>query len=251
MSVMALIVKPDAYALIAADGAATDPRTGALAGTMSKILTFPDISAVMGITGIGGFTNLMQWFMPPHVSSFDELVEILPDLVLTTAEFVQKNGKFGMFQSCIVLAGWSEKRQKFEGWRVMTYDKESITLDGETRTLEAFEIYPMVEDRMWSSAGPSAEVMKRFGIIDGPESDSDLDVVTRMICAARQDSGKVTTEDCNYNAGCFVEVAMMQRGYCHSWIAHRWPEDVTGEPIDPTRGQPLPDHLMAHYDAQA
>lgn len=249
-----MIVKPDEYALIAADGVATDPVTGAVCGTVSKIITFPHISAVMGITGMGGFTHLMQWFVPPHVSTFDEMVEILPELVGFTWRYIQDReiAAHGMFNCCIVVGGWSEARQKFEGWRVVTYAKESVLANGETRILEPFVAHPMPSDgRMWASAGPGEDAMKRFGVIDGPEGDSDADILIRMICAARTDSGKVSTEGVNFNAGGFVEVALMQRQYVQSWIAHRWPEDVLGEPVDPDRGQPMPDHLMAHYNASA
>ena len=254
MSVVAMIVKPDEYALIAADGVATDPVSGTVCGTMSKVIAFPHISAVMGITGLGGFTHLMQWFVPPHVSTFDEMIEVLPELVEFTWNFIQDRAiaAHGMFNCCIVVGGWSESRQQFEGWRVVTYPKESIMANGETRILEPFVAHPMPNDgRMWSSTNPGTDTLKRFGVIDGPEDQSDVDAIIRAICAARTESGRVSTEGVNFNAGGFVEVALMHRHHVQSWIAHVWPEDVAGEPIDPTRGQPMPDHLMAHYHASA
>ena len=69
--------------------------------------------------------------------------------------------------------------------------------------------------------------------------------MTRMICAARQSSGNIAQDDMpfQFNAGGFVQLALIQAGHCQTWIPHRWPEDVIGEPIDPALGDIMPEYL--------
>lgn len=117
--------------------------------------------------------------------------------------------------------------------------------------LKAFTLTQIDDHKMWTSVGPGEDVLRKFGVIDGPEGSSDIDALRRMICAARADSGRETEQYPHFNAGGFIQLATVQRGIVLSAINHRWPEDVIGEPLDPTRGQPMPDDLMAHYDAQA
>jgi hypothetical protein len=247
-----MIVKPDGYVLIGADGAGTHPETGQIIGSVSKILTLPNMSAVIGISGMGGFSNLMQWFLPPHVTDFDGLIEVFAELVQVTYNHIVFSdiAAYGMFDSSVVVGGYSEARQKYEAYRVVTYPKTSAVAAGEERVLEPFVLHPVSDKGMWSSTGPSVEVMKRFGVIDGPEGDDDAALITRMICASRMESGKAVDQGVTFNAGCFVQIAMMQRYHSQSWIAHIWPDDVIGKTIDPMLGQPLPDYLMDHYNAQ-
>lgn len=251
MSAVAMIVQPENYVLIAGDGAASHPTDGTLAGQASKILLLPELNAAMGVTGIHGIAQVMHWHMPLVVTDFDELLEVLPDLFRHSLETVK--GIFNNVGKCAVaVGGWSDRHQRYEGWRVTNYEKSRRNLaTGEETPIPAFTMDKVPDGGAWSSAGPGADIQRKFGTLDGPESDTDVELIQRMICAARADSGIAVGDYPHFNAGVFLQLACVQRNQVQSWITHRWPEDVVGESIDPTRGQPMPDHLMAHYDAQA
>lgn len=253
MSVVSVIVQADHYAMMACDGVASHHTNGTVVGYVSKITLLPELDAAIGVTGIYGLAQMMQWCMPIGTSSFDELVECLPRLMWDACELTGRVSGVVCGKSCVVVVGWSHQRQRYEGWRITNYDKEVRTggADTASKMLPAFTMTQLNDNQMWSSSGPSEKVMRKFGVINGPEETNDIDCLRRMICAARADSGRKTEQYDFFNAGGFIQIAQVQKGYVQSAINHRWPEDVIGEPIDPTRGQPMPDDLMDHYDAQA
>lgn len=245
MSAIALILTEE-YALFAGDGVGSDPDTGALSCFMSKIRLLPDLGAALAGTGIGGFDHLMQWFMPRNVVTFDDLVDALPGLVRHVHDHIAGLGLGDICPSDtnIVLAGWSPRNQRFEGWRVVTYPKKTLNADGVTEgVLEPWTLHPMPARGMWCSAAAPRATLERFGIF-GENPGDDVDQLTRMICAARADSGIATDTGHRFNAGGYVQLAMIQRDQVQSWIAHRWPEDVIGKPVDPNLGDPMPRYLM-------
>lgn len=253
MSIVAVIVDPENCAMMACDGVASHPEDGCIVGYASKITLMPELDAAMGVTGIYGLAQIMQWFMPLHVSNFDDLVDALPELMEQSCEQLGHMSGTECGKCCCVVVGWSDARQKYEGWRIANYDK-GVRMGGADSTvsmLEAFTTSQLTDNKMWSSTGPDSVILRKFGVIDGPDESTDVDVLRRMICAGRADSGRKTDQYDHFNAGGFIQLASVQRGYVQSAINHRWPEDVIGEPIDPTRGKPMPDDLMAHYDAQA
>lgn len=246
MSAIALCVQ-DNCVLMAGDGAASAPDTGALVGSMSKITVMPELSAVMGITGVGGFDHLIGWFMPPHVRTFDDLTEVLPELVKHCHSNGVESGMFagGDFRTNICVAGWSDARQKYEGWRVVSYAKEAKNgKTGEKTVLEPWKLLPMPEDGIWCSTAPTVEIETRFKLNAPHPDDDNIDTLIRNICAARAKSGISEDGGAPFNAGCYVQIAMVQKDQASTWIAHRWPEDEIGKPIDPSRGLPMPQHLM-------
>lgn len=253
MSVVTVIVQPEHYAMLACDGVASHPDDGTVVGYASKITLLPDLDAAIGVTGIYGLAQMMQWCMPLTVTNFDDLVTHLPVLMWDACQMLHRTSGHVPTKSCAVVVGWSDARQQYEGWRITNYDKELRVggADAALETLPAYTERQLDGGKLWASAGPSEAVMRKFGVIDGPEGMTDVDLLRRMVCAARSDSGTPTEQYSCYNAGGFIQVAQVQKGYVQSAINHRWPEDVIGEPIDPNRGQPLPDDLMAHYDAQA
>lgn len=252
MSIIALI-RTDDYILMGGDGVCSNPETGEVAGYMSKLTLLPEYDCILGVTGVGGFPYVMQWFMPQAVTCFDDLVEVLPSLVLDVHTHMVDSEmyRFGEMKTNVVVAGWSEIAGTYKAYRVMTYEKESINHEtGAEEALQPWTLYEMPERGMWSSAAPPQETLERFGV-GGREGESDADLITRMICAGRNDSGKTTQDGMPvpFNAGGFIQLALLERAHVRSWITHRWPEDVIGEPIDPERGSPLPPYLM-EKDAQ-
>lgn len=251
MSVVALWVEPEHYVMMASDGVATNPETGAVVSYVSKLTLLPEINTILGITGSCNLGSLLTWYMPDTVVDFDSLIEVLPELVEYVCRMAELTPGFMLHKSCVVAAGWSASRQKYEAWRVVTYPKESLTNGGEKLTLEPFKAHPVVSSGMWSSAGPGEEILKRFGISPLAEGETSAQSLVRMVCAARADSGIGTQEGLPFNAGGFIQLAMLQDGYVQSSIPHRWPEDVIGEPIDPTRGEALPQQVMERLGAPA
>lgn len=252
MSVVAVTVRPDAYVMMACDGVSTDPATGSVNGYVSKMHVMPDLGALMGVTGFGGLGELLRFHMPPHVACFDDLLDELPGLVEWVWHGISAELGSRAWRSCVAVAGWSDRRGMFEGWRITTYDKDRLRADtGERATIPAFTLGPMPDHSTWATTGEDPAILRRFGVIEGPDTDDDADRLTRMICAGRAESRVETEDGLPFNAGGFVQLAHLARGAAQTWIAHRWPEDVIGRPIDPAQGQPLPDQLMAHYDAQA
>lgn len=248
MSVLTVLVRPDNYVLMGCDGVATDPHDGSVAGYMQKIRTYPAMNCAVGITGVGCFDAIMDWFIPIWVKDFDDLVDTLALVVLRTFEFLVENGmiRYEDPRCNICAAGWSAKAQAFKAVRVVTYPKKSQNAEtGETITLEPWTVLEMKHSGTWSSAGASDEAMQKCGVYSSPDDD-DAAMMTRIICAARQSSGDLDHEEmpCNFNAGGFVQLALIQRNDIRSWIAHRWPEDIIGEPIDPTRGDIIPPYLV-------
>lgn len=246
MSAIALAVMDDCV-LFAGDGVATDPATGFVVGYMSKITVMPDLNAVIAITGVGGFDHLLGWYMPPHVRTFDDLLNVLPDLVKHCHENGVSNGLFrgGDFRTNVCVGGWSDERQKFEAWRVVSYPKEAMDRKtGEKTILEPWVLHQMPDGATWCSTSQSEEVNAKFRLGKPHEDDNAVDTLTRIICASRAGSGTVEGLDGTFNAGGYIQFAQVQRGYAQSWIAHRWPEDEIGRAIDPSLGLPMPKYLM-------
>lgn len=247
MSVLTVLVRPDNYALMGCDGVATDPHDGSVVGYMQKIRTYPAMNCAVGITGVGGFDAIMDWFMPIWVKDFDDLVDVLAITVLRTFEFLVDNGmiRFEDPRCSICAAGWSEKAQAFKAYRVVTYPKKSQNTEGETITLEPWTALEMQHSGTWSSTDAGREAMQKCGVYSSPDDD-DIAMMTRIICSARQGSGIIEHEEMSgtFNAGGYVQLALIQRGQISSWIPHRWPEDIIGEPIDPTRGDIIPQYLV-------
>jgi hypothetical protein len=99
----------------------------------------------------------------------------------------------------------------------------------------------------WESCASDPESRKACGL---DQADDEASVLTRIVCAARQSSGKILQDEMDYpyNAGGFAQLALVERGHCRTWISMSWPEDVIGEPIDPTRGAILPSYMTENAE---
>lgn len=243
MSVLTVLVRPDNFALMGCDGVATDPATGAVAGFMQKIRTYPAMSCAVGITGLGGFDALMDCFLPIWVKDFDDLIDVLPAVVKAVFAYLEIQGQLPADTRCSVCAaGWSPRASAFKAFRLVSYPKKSRdAATGELVTLEPWVAHELAHSGTWSSAGARPEDLARCGVNSSPGDDAANAV--RIIAAARQSSGKIEAEEMpgTFNAGGFVQLALIERGKVTSWVPHTWPEDVIGEPIDPTRGVLVPE----------
>lgn len=245
MTALAMMIQPDDYVILACDGVSTSPSTGAVGGYMSKLHFLPHLDLAIATAGFGGLAEALTFHLPTYVTDFDDLIKIMPEYLPWLWAEVVTTPSVTAWDSCIALAGWSAERKRYEGFRYSTTEWGEIDQStGETVRKPAFTPRRIPEQSVWTTCGFSEERLRAFGVIDPPEGTADEDLVVRTICAARAESGHIEGQSLRFNAGGFVQVAQIARGFARTNIAHRWPEDVLGEPVDPSRGQPLPNHLM-------
>lgn len=236
--------------VFAADGVCYDYAEGKVSGLGSKLLLMPEIDCILGWTGLGAFGEHFRLATSMRFADFDALLDEVVGVSREIHLSMTWNWQRLAFNTgretylSFVLGGWSNVRQRFESYRIVSYAKESLdgTDPSKKIMLEPWRLLPM--PGMWASSAPSPETCARFGTVVGDGNYDMTDMAIRFICANRAESGIRTDPETGaesfYNVGGFVQVAVLQRGNVNSWIAHRWPEDVIGMPIDPTRGKPMP-----------
>lgn len=244
MSCVALAIADDAIVL-AADGAFYDEHDGAVQGFASKVLPLPERNAVIAWTGLGLFGQALYWEIGQRLLSFDKLVAMLPEAArLAHLKLCVGAGRHNLHPDnnkvSVLLAGYSDERERFEAYRVVSYAKDTFYTNGELAgRLEPWVMNPI--EWVWASHAPPAEVCEEFGLTEPP---ADLvELCARYVCANRPLSGTVRDEDGNiegvYGVGGFLQMVIVKRDHVQSWIAHRWPDEI-GKPVDPTVGEPMP-----------
>lgn len=250
MSAIAIEVSPDGI-VIAADGVCYEYDTGNVRGFASKVITCPELSCALGWTGISDFGRAVYLEMGDAFRDFDHFTD-------NFAEFCQQVHRkyvrsYSLYdkprahsQVSVVVAGWSERRQAYVGFRVFSYPKLSHNMaTNETTTNEPWTAIELPE--FWCSYSPASQYLERCGLND-PELLRFGEIAPRVICAARASSGLTSDGPSEgpqvFNAGCFLQMVLVKREGIQSWISHRWPEDVIGAPIDPSKGDLLPPWLQ-------
>lgn len=253
MSIVVLNVGQNFVAL-AGDGVWTDPFTGHVGGYISKLHLAPEYETLFGVTGSGGFGQLMMLYKHPKVRDFDDFVDDLPRLVRDTDQAMLGFGLAVEYtKSNVMVGGWSNSSQRYVGLRMTTYDKESTLSDtGQKKILKAFEPHFLPpEGGLVASTGVDKDVMKRFRIFDDEQQERDgpLNHMVRLVAGARATERVLTDEGYTGNIGGYIQLALYQHPTMTSSIVHRWPDDAIGDSVDPTRGEALPNYLMAQSDA--
>lgn len=235
----AIVVIPlDKSIIFAADGIAYDPATGKAGGYRSKIELLPHLDCIIGTAGCGGMAQALNMAMSvaDGFSTFDEIVDRMPELAEYTYGELVKTGRTGGYSSLVVFGGWSQERQRFEAYKLRSEDYPAARGTDEVEAWRCYEI-----DGAWLSTTPDPETLRRFDLYSN--EGSPLDYAARAVCAARSISGlmedPITGEKIHYAAGGFLQMAELRRGHISSWIAHRWP-DTAGESVDPSSGEPMP-----------
>jgi len=257
MSAIAVAVMEDGI-LVASDGVCYTYETGAVSGFVSKVSLLPEYNCFIGATGAGAFMNALLWEMNQEFGSFDDIVADFDALCATVHRklFTDYSGVWEtgpMTEVSCVIGGWSDARQAFEAYRIVSYDKESVSLsDGSSIRLTPFE-KQLLPASIWCSTSPR-NAMKEFGLDPAPPNDSTMDILSRLICACRADSGMVKDEtgggdDRFHMVGGFLQITVLQRDRIESVIAHRWEEDRLGYPIDPSGPGRFPAWLKERYEA--
>lgn len=256
MSAIAVALGTDGI-IIASDGVCYTYETGHVSGFVSKIILLPEYDCFIGSTGAGAFMTALRWELEQQVTCFDDLVEAFGDL----CEIVHRKlftNIFGRWEdgpltevSCVI-GGWSDARQAYEAYRVVSYDKPSVDLsDGRSIRLEPFKPTPL-PGALWCSYMP--DTMEEFGLAPPLQNEETINVAARLICACRADSGFVVDKDGQgddrfHMVGGFLQLTVLQRGHVQSWIAHRWQEDQIGQPIEATGPGRFPEWLKERYEA--
>lgn len=245
MSIVYVGVHPECIVLVG-DGVSYDTQTGCVAQHVAKLHLFPELHCAMGFTGVGSAGRLFAVGIEGKYRSFDDLLDhVVADLrqlhiALTWNPllFQREDDK----KMSVALAGWSDRRQRLEAYRVVSYEKDCIWAGEQAPAMPAWTLLPL--DYVWASMMPDAEHCERLGVL--PEKCGDLmEFGVRLVCAGRASSGEMPDADGGkFNVGGFVQVAYVTPGCVQSWIEHRWPEDEVGKPIDPTKGLPLPQWII-------
>lgn len=253
MSVIAVEIARDGI-IVAADGVCYEYETGDVRGFASKLILCPDMECVIGTTGVSDFGRALYLDMGDRFADFDDLAVSFEDFCRQAHhEFMLRNDLYDhptkRGDASVVIAGWSNRDQTFKGYRIFSYPKKTLNTDtGKTIENQAWTPLPMPD--YWASYVPAQEHLIACGV--GPEDDiAGGEFAPRWVCAARADSGpKDDGESGVFNAGCFIQMVHLDRSGVRSWIAHRWPEDEIGAPVDPSKGDLMPTWLTEAAEPQ-
>jgi hypothetical protein len=250
MSALA-VVPGDNGVVFACDGAASNDGI-VVSCRAPKIIAMPEICAVLGFVGIGALGFLLRREMEltgadgrvVSAGGFDAIVENLSGLMRAA----HRQAAPGMRddRATAVLAGWSEARGRFETVKVHSFAKEATNVaTGEKISFAPWEVHSF--DMSWMNSNPGPEISQSFGIDAAAAPGTPLlDFAARMVCAARASCGdrEMAAEQGVYAVGGMLQLTVLLREKITSWIAHRWPDPI-GEPIDPSRGEPMPAFPLA------
>lgn len=256
MSAIAVAVGTDGI-IVASDGVCYTYETGEVSGFVSKIILLPEYDCFIGSTGAGAFMTALRWELDQQITCFDDLVTDFEDLCARVHRKLFSNA-WGFYEPgpltevCCVIGGWSEDRQRYEGYRLVSYAKHGVNHgDGSTSVAEPFTAM-LLPDGLWCTQSPDPETMVEFGLPPSSPHDETIDVLSRMICACRAESGlgkNLGGEDRFNMIGGFLQLTVLQRNIVQSYIPYRWEEDRIGERIDPTGSNRFPQWLRDRHEA--
>lgn len=249
MTALAIGIAKNAIVL-ASDGAVTD-GDGTLVGFESKVVLLPEHNALIACRGVGGFGTALHQRIGVDVTDFDSLLDYIPSKSAAVLEAYIQHYGLDDAPISIIVAGWSESRQQYEGYRLGKQEWQPKSVGGgEWEEMLPWTLLP-IDGCLWARPWPSAELYGRFGIDPKPQGSIDIFKYTAtLVCAARfrpESTGPNTPE--HYGVGGFLQMTMLERDYISTSIVHRWP-DVIGERIDPTHGEALPTFLIDQLNAE-
>lgn len=238
------IFRLDDGVVIASDGAAYASTTGCLTGLTSKVVLAPEWSCVLAQRGAGGVVQLIRSRIGFEVLTFDDLLDVIVGVAIDVYDSYKVFGYDDDARFSLFLAGWSETRERFETYQLRTHGHEAHAEGtGEVLVVEPFQLTPLPFVYLAPGGG---EHMERFGVMEAIAANDPIPATVRAVCAARQ-LRNVSDEAAEHCVGGFIQLTIVRRDKVESTIVHRWP-DVIGEPIDPTRGEPLPAFLSVPAD---
>jgi hypothetical protein len=248
MSVISIVRCQD-HVVIGGDGVAYDDD-GVILRIAPKVFPLPELNMILGNLGAGGITEaLCIRLRSLGFTNFDEVLPTLPRHAEDELDNYCMHYGIADASITLVVAGWSDERQRFESYRLYSYPKPLV--DDETRqvveTVEPWTLCPTPE--VWVSTFTDMETLQACGLDWGVNNDS-LSMAAALVAAARTVSGLRSPEDFvdgmsnagHYAVGGFIQLRVLRRDFGGTWIVHRWP-DVVGQRVDPDAGvlaPPLP-----------
>lgn len=244
--------------VFAGDGASTrDIETGALGhNNTPKLFPLIHLHAVCAFAGLGLFG--IQYHALVITRGYDDFDDLADNMVedaryahkmalRDTARAIRKMGD----ETCLVVGGWSKRDQAFRVFHLVTYEKDRIGLDGEPLKLKPFTKTPL-DYASWASTGADTATLAEFDVgVEFAPDDGDINkwirYLGRMICANRWACGTPDERGKAVGIGGMVQFCALDIMSIQTWIAHRWPEDEPGQPIDVSKGERLPEIFKVDY----
>ncbi|MGV1783403.1 MULTISPECIES: hypothetical protein [Agrobacterium] len=219
MSAIAAVIQPDAVHILS-DGAFYDPETGIVTGLGCKVRKIPNVPAVYSSRGASiAFPIFESICETSQFRKFDEVVAVLPALLNLHDSYMKLFGKEG---SEIVVAGWSESRNRGEIYARQSHSDTDQLARGEcykwTEGRVCFGVdWEDVPDPQYFTPAGAVEAFQRFR-----ETPHDLH------CGEREEP------NLGYSVGGGVyHCEVTTDGASDTSKVHEWPEDVVGQKIEP------------------
>lgn len=235
---------------IVSDGLAYDTATGIIGHTLSsKVRLWPAQSMVTGGIGSSALRALFEMAIEEKcINDFDELRERAP-VMLFSAFNLQRVLRPGLlrrqYDGEIFIMGLSKERRRYEMYRLSTHEHGP----------EGYKPYAceFIDQMVFLSAVFKAELYPEFDVtaerFEGLDEAGLARFLARGICAARQMSGEVQTDE-GYNdggpstyhwaAGGMIQLTKVNPVFMTSSIIYRWNDDKRDQVLDPSKGDPRP-----------
>ena len=246
MAVLALQLR-EHYALIAADGAEVEPRSGLITRIRSPIMCLPDRNAILAVSGPRGMAELINLHVPDEVADYDGLLEALPTM-LSSALHSSVRHQFGLGTrppTEVILAGWSSRERRLAAHRAELKPRLVDDLkEAGSRAASAVKMSEIPSAPTWRNFEVEKALVERLELEQ--DADDDMDRLTRNIFAARLQYATTGASCLRSSAvpGGFIQLAMVSQDLQKSWIAHRWEAETVGAVISDSAEIAVPDKII-------
>lgn len=212
--------------VILTDGAACDPANGyVLSSLESKIWPMPHISAVMLWVGSTNIPRLLILYRQKQWTSFDRMLEVLPENLREAAATARERFPDSNATAGVVVAGWSDKRQRFETYSIETHHDEDPSTTPELTELPKLSRCPAFDD--------AAVLVAQDKAGNGIECLHELMEMQRR---EKQVPASTKDQEAIYTVGGFIQQTVLTKDKIETSIVKRW-NDVIGMRLDPEQSE--------------
>ena len=229
MSALVMVCKSDRVELLS-DAALYDPITGAVGAIHSKLAPLPEFNCVMSGRGPIPVMWITAYVAGLSSTTFDDVVANFDAIRAEAATY--NNGDVPAeewAQSDIGLIGWSESRDRPEGYISRGNRVSEIAVA--TKSLSPCDVGVF--------AGGSVDVANGFidGVRESPDGfDAEIDgaAIMELLRSEALPLGDAHDAFFGHCVGGYVELATVTRTGVTVRTIHEWP-DAIGKPIRPSR----------------
>ncbi|KQP19258.1 hypothetical protein [Methylobacterium sp. Leaf100] len=255
MSALA-IVRGDDSVTIASDGAGYEAGTGILMTHVSKVEMMPECSCIFASRGMGGASAAMHNAFRQlsargaQIVTFDDVLDLFPELaseLFREASATKAEGADEPHFS-FMIGGFSEDRERYESYTLRTRPFSALDATGKFIDWPPYSLIPLPDIHLAPS--PTLESAAKVGITRPQELQSGYEIhpqhyALKAVAACRLDREQDEVEGTAgiHFVGGMLQMTTVQREAVFSQVVHRLPDPI-GEPIDPSRGQLLPQFLQ-------